>query len=148
MSDAATAPAMVDLADSTMWNKVLHKGVVDQAPAAFTSTLQARRGSLGPGEVATDAGSTISDASRVRGSSTAAEVLPHSSEGGEVSTVRVGRAPYERDYFLVMSKPVLETLIALLGAVTEDHLISRLLRGLWDYIKICADFGMDATLSR
>lgn len=147
MSDAATAPAMVDLADSTMWNKVLHKGAVDQAPAAFTSTLQARRASLGPGEIVSEIGSTTSDVSRARGASVG-ESMPRAGEAGEVPLVRIGRAPYERDFFLVMSKPVLETLIALLSAATEDQLISRLLRGLWDYIKICADFGMDATLSK
>jgi hypothetical protein len=127
MSDAA-APVMVDLSDSAMWSKLLHKGTADQAPAAFTSTVQARRSSLGPAEVSDSIRSGhVEVAGSHGGAGAVAMSLPRSRAGSELSTVapRTDRAPYEKDLFLVMSKPVLETLVALLGAVTEDQLIGR-----------------------
>ena len=154
MSDSAAAPAMLDLTDSAMWNKILHKASADQEPAVFTSTLRARRAGVS-GEQRPLQPTPRYPSSAVRMDSTGSSTRATTSAVDMIGTRDSSHSPacnepasYERDLFLVMSKPVLETLMALWMSATEDHLICRLMQGLWDFITICMDFGLDQLLSR
>ena len=189
-------PVMVDLTDSIMWSKLLHKGSADQAPAVFTSTQNARRiggcGNGGSGNGGSGIGGSgdggkhaftwhdsnipyqyRSCGGSLTGQSRSIQSGGSSSVGESNISAFTARAPYEKDLFLVMSKPVLETLIVLWTNIAEDQLLGRfvlvhvkfpplhtfyrfyavyflyrLLRGLWDFISICIDFKMDQMLSR
>lgn len=150
----------MDFADNTMWNKLLHKGTADQEPAVFTSTLDARRTSL-PLSLSQQ---PLGAASAFEPLPSSARVLIHESNGAPVSCSRsqsgassaatttvcatAQRALYERDMFLVMARPVLETLVLLYDNATEDALVCRILRGIWDFIAICSDFGLQQMLNR
>lgn len=145
----------MDFTDSTMWNKILHKGSADQAPAAFTSTQVARRNSLPlslsqPNSVVDGAAGTEDAQRKMSVASEDSMVLlspsPHaqSAHGAGTGSVApcVERASYERDLFLAMARPVLETLVVLYESAAEDQLVSRILQGLWDFIAICNEFGL------
>lgn len=165
-------PLMVDLTDSIMWSKLLHKGSADQAPAVFTSTQNARRGGGNHDFMDHETDVRFNEAGCV---SLTGQV--RSTQCGSISvsnsctSTMTSRAPYEKDLFLVMSKPVLETLVVLWTNIAEDQLLGRLtlnnlvppnivilivqfvfffrlLRGFWDFITICIDFKMDQMLSR
>lgn len=158
----AGSPMLMDFADSTMWNKILHKGSADQAPAAFTSTLTARRQSLPLSSASrTHTGSQRLEGDAALGSAVVQEggdgfhSLPpsspsllqrHDSAVGPVCAA--ARVSYERDLFLAMSRPVLETLVVLYDSATDDQLVSRIIQGLWDFIAICDEFGLHQMLSR
>lgn len=148
----------MDFTDSTMWNKILNKGSADQAPAVFTSTQAARRNSIPL---------SLNQPCAAPGAAGAEDMLRKLSVASEDSLVlspsprtwtasRVGpgsavpcivRAPYERDMFLAMARPVLETLVVLYEGAAEDQLISRILQGLWDFIAICSEFGLHQMVS-
>ena len=158
-------PMVMDFTDNTLWNKLLHKGSADQAPAAFTSTHEARRQSQSTlnGAVNGTADAVGEDAMRRKRSISSAGdsnsigitrlSLPGSlqrqvSERSQALTpVQAERAFYERDLFLAMARHVLETLVVLYDRAAEDQLISRILKGLWDFITICEEFGLHQMLN-
>lgn len=171
ITDTTTALGLMDFADNTMWNKLLHKGTADQEPAVFTSTLDARRNplplALGASSAFDAFPSTRTGAAQSRGvqlpmkhdgsggaaSSGSGDAFPalplaYSRAQSGASAVTAQRALYERDMFLVMARPVLETLVVLYDNATEDQLVCRILRGLWDFISICADFELHQMLNR
>lgn len=158
ITDTTTALGFMDFADNTMWNKLLHKGSADQEPAIFTSTTDARRNSLPlatssafekfPVAAASHQGLSLSALKDggVGGHSVPCSLSLSRAQSG-ASTAASQRALYERDMFLVMARPVLETLVVLYENATEDQLVCRILRGLWDFISICADFGLHQMLN-
>lgn len=47
INDSGVAAASLDFTDTATWNKLLRKSAADQAPAAFTPTVAARKGAAG-----------------------------------------------------------------------------------------------------
>ncbi len=98
VSEAATQ--VVDYTDTATWNKLIRQGSVDQAPAAFTPTIAARKSALMDSGVL-----SRQDASaRLQGQSFALQ---------------------DRDMFLMMSRPLLETALALWDHVSDDLVLGR-----------------------
>lgn len=169
---------VMDFTDNTLWNKLLHKGSADQAPAAFTSTHEARRHSLSTNGAGAGAGAGAAAHSPLLGATEAGhdDAMRRKrsiSSTGENSSLVVSalssvppslhrqvsdrfqaltpvaaeQAFYERDLFLAMARPVLETLVVLYDRAAEDQLISRILKGLWDFITICEEFNLHQMLN-
>ena len=158
MSDSAVT-AIADFTDSALWSKLLHRGSADQEPAVFTSAAAARRGSnissRGAHNNNSSAFESISRHAPTTGISTTARPLSATASSPVPVSAAASSAPaaaapalYERDLFLVMSKPVLETLVLLWEHAHDDQLVCRLFQGLWDFMLICIHFNLQHMLSR
>lgn len=101
---------LIDFTDTATWNKLLRKSAMDQAPAAFTPTVAARRLT--------------------------------SSGGGHKSQYALPLSIHEKDMFLVMAKPVLETMIIIWEISDDDRIIRRILEGIWDYAAVCVGLNL------
>jgi hypothetical protein len=150
INDSAGSAVMMDFTDSTLWNKLLRKGVADQAPAAFTSTSVAATAS----NTSSSASVSVLSATGVVGVGGSGVLHPallghrytgdgdmyyHQQlqlpqkqrrlsargSGNSLSGVVAVRALYEKDLFLVMSKPVLEILLVLWDNAYDDQLVRR-----------------------
>eukprot|EP01034_Spumella_vulgaris_P022368 gene22368-28490_t len=118
---ADTTQYIVDYTDTATWNKLIRQGSTDQAPAIFTPTLAARK------SVSSDMLGTGDSSGSFRFMS----AYPTSSL-------------QDRDMFLMMSKPLLETLVVLWEATADDHVVYRVFQGLWDYAQLLSIRSRDA----
>jgi hypothetical protein len=102
---ADTTQFTVDYTDTATWNKLIRQGSTDQAPAIFTPTLAARK-SVSSDLLHQLGGTAGGGAYRFLGA------FPTSSL-------------QDRDMFLMMSRPLLETLVVLWEATADDHVVFR-----------------------
>ena len=108
--NGAGGGGLIDFTDTATWNKLLRKSAMDQAPAAFTPTVAARRLTSGT--------------------------------GGLKSQYTLPLSIHEKDMFLVMAKPVLETMIIIWEISDDDRIIRRILEGIWDYAAVCVGLNL------
>ncbi len=57
-------------------------------------------------------------------------------------------SPHDRDMFLLMSRPLLETMLALWSGTADDQVTRRLFRGMWDYASACLNLSLHSLYSR
>ena len=88
----------VDYTDSATWNKLIRQSSDEQAPAVFTPTVNARK--------------SASDALAL-------------SSGSMQFITSFQSSLHDRDMFLMMSKPLLETILVLWENSTDDNVVSR-----------------------
>lgn len=96
----ADSSQSVDYTDSVTWNKLIRQSSDEQAPAVFTPTVSARR------------------------SSSSVDALSLSNGSMQFIT-SFQSSLHDRDMFLIMSKPLLETILALWENSTDDNVVSR-----------------------
>lgn len=123
VSDATQSA--VDYTDAATWNKLIRQSAADQAPAVFTPTVAARQSMSSDGDFYGD-GSC------------------ESFGGGALATGGL----HDRDMFLAMARPLLETMVALWDGTADDHVLSRVFHGLWDYALVCLNLNLHGMLSR
>lgn len=97
---ADSSQQSVDYTDTVTWNKLIRQSSDEQAPAVFTPTASARK------------------------SASAADAVTLSSGSMQFIT-SFQSSLHDRDMFLMMSKPLLETILALWENSTDDNVVSR-----------------------
>lgn len=56
--------------------------------------------------------------------------------------------PPEKGLFLAMARPSIDALLLLWDHVTDDQVVSKLLRGMWDVALVCAECRLDGVMDR
>ena len=97
ISDASQSA--VDYTDTATWNKLIRQSAADQAPAVFTPTISARQRCMLESEASIDGVSSF----------------------GGVDAAGL----HDRDMFLLMARPLLETMMVLWDNTADDQVLSR-----------------------
>ena len=156
-----TDGSALDFSDSVMWQKLLSKSAADQVPAAFTPTVAARQhasvikthiSSKGANRrnryrhgYRDENGDGDSDGDR-DGNRTSTVSHLHSEVG--IGVLGIPSEQHEKDMFLVMATPMLETLLTVWEIVEDDQTVRRIAESLYAYSTICMNLGLRTLLNR
>lgn len=147
IGDSSGTALLHDFTDITTWNKLINMKASQHAPAAFTPTVAARNEAVKRVTNSRKFNSAVISTGVIN--STSVRENQFGQESVSVTNVSHIYVPaiHEKDMFLVMANPVLETLLLVWSYSDDNTVMKKLMEGLCDFISICVSLELKSMLN-